>query len=263
MRLASQLGTVIMMGSIAVGGCSADDGAPVRVDEEIRGGQVAPDSNGVGLLWLLDGGTCSGTLVTPDVVLTAGHCITSHVGGFLTGVGGPLPEGADPRDNGMTLYRVNDYVRYDDGSRTFLPDVAVVHLATPVPAGDMTPIPRSRTRVPNGTTCTTVGYGRDDAGVAGARRQATVTVTDFTAIAYVASGIDGQIDLGDSGGGLFCNGELVAATWARSANAVWPENKRAAFARIDVVQLWIDGKIASWSNVTRWPPSNPLPTGER
>ena len=59
-------------------------------DDAIQGGRRDPRHAAVGLVWMRGGGLCSGALVAPDVVLTAGHCVTQPIEGFYLGRGAAL-----------------------------------------------------------------------------------------------------------------------------------------------------------------------------
>ena len=70
------LGAVATVLSIGTVPATAEDGAaPVR---EVVGGQLAPTGKFPWMVRLTMG--CGGTLIAPDVVLTAGHCITGGTG---------------------------------------------------------------------------------------------------------------------------------------------------------------------------------------
>jgi secreted trypsin-like serine protease len=67
--------------TVAAGGCTASDVETTAQD--VIGGTVTPEGlyPGVGALYLssLGGINCTGTLIAPDVVLTAGHCLDPFI----------------------------------------------------------------------------------------------------------------------------------------------------------------------------------------
>src|SRR5882762_9310262 len=80
--------------ALALGGCaSADgtDGAGEDVQQTsgaIQGGAADSAHPEVGIIYTTDDSFCSGTLIAPTVVLTAGHCV-GNVEGFYLGAGEP------------------------------------------------------------------------------------------------------------------------------------------------------------------------------
>src|SRR5205823_4730372 len=69
-------------------GCGAVDDAPASDESSIQGGHADSDDPAVGMIWLEGGGFCSGVLISPSVVMTAGHCVADGpIAGFYTGAG--------------------------------------------------------------------------------------------------------------------------------------------------------------------------------
>ena len=89
----------VMLGLLLTG-CSAaeqSEPSPGAVDQPIIGGTQPPAGTAEGQGWVMvnrAGGTCSGTLMRNDMVLTARHCTTTDANNF-----GPV-------DNNMANYTV-------------------------------------------------------------------------------------------------------------------------------------------------------------
>jgi secreted trypsin-like serine protease len=198
-------------------------------------------------------GVCSGVLVAPDVVLTAGHCSEIDAQAVLVGsVDYAVPTGR--------LIAIAKVIAYPDWQHAF--DVAVVVLAEPVVdvtpraiADDCTPANAGELRV--------VGFGLDDPGGSGAStalESALVTIDDATcttdpacrsAIApdaeLVAGGNGATACFGDSGGPLLAPAAasgapavLVGVVSRSTGEAATPCESPSVYVRADVVAPWIE-----------------------
>src|SRR5689334_20638547 len=87
-------------------GCGAVDDAPAGDEASIQGGRADADDPAVGLLWLDGGGFCSGVLISPSVVLTAGHCVGPPIEGFYTGAGRKTTVVSEDPSGGLTRHAV-------------------------------------------------------------------------------------------------------------------------------------------------------------
>jgi hypothetical protein len=146
---------------------------------------------------------CSGSLVAPDVVLTAAHCLA------VFGEEGPYEVYLGPTllprpGEGGRFVRVTQAVahpRYDPATHAW--DAALLRLATPVTdvAPFRLPAPGDAPVAP-GDTVRAVGYGdtKDPGQPAGRRRQGLLRVTGVSAGAFQAGPAPAMSCVGDSGG---------------------------------------------------------------
>jgi MYXO-CTERM domain-containing protein len=194
-----------------------DAGAPGEARRPIINGQVDETHKAVVALTVSDWGQtfsfCSGTVIGPRAVLTAGHCIDesgispSQMKVFF---GTSVGDGSTSIQVTSATVHPQYYVRNDGAPMN---DVAVVTLAQDAP---VQPVAWQRTPLPDitGKTVTLVGYG-----VTNAARQSgdgTRRVVDLQVVNYDETFIyygDGQRGTcqGDSGGPMFAdmNGTLT------------------------------------------------------
>jgi hypothetical protein len=233
-------------------GCGAAPTRQADEDQSIQGGARDPADAAVGLVWLAGGGFCSGSLIAPDVVLTAAHCAREPVTAFYTGEGRPTTDLHVNPVGGMKRWPVIDRVAwpgYSDsaGCPSRALDVGLLLLQKPVTGARPLALagapPRAR------TTCRTVGYGiHDDArGVETLeqKRRADVTVLSVDASAVLVEWKSGISDHGDSGGPLLCGGQLVGDT-SCGVDGSFPDHTETWYARTDRARDWIDAQLGAW-----------------
>ncbi len=149
------------------------------------------------------GGICSATLVSPRVLLTAGHCLDPS----LEGAGSMTVKATNKADDSnlksTDFIDVTKQARHPQYGGEGAHDLGLLLLAS-VPSGVT---PRSVLRAPPspwaGQSLRLVGYGRTavSANDSGTRRSATITVSSASAdlVEFGSAGASG-ICLGDSGG---------------------------------------------------------------
>lgn len=182
-----------------------------------------------GVPWVNE--SCTGNLIAPDIVLTAGHCFDVAQGEmdanpsvrmdtFYVGQGVALPNGDDdwqPAAANMKAYKVDAFARPPGyAPATSCPpsdlDIAVAHLATPVVG--VTPLGLATSPPPVGATVTTIGFGvhpTSDAGAPAGVQQCCVEtcVVDCTCLQSTC----GCKDVSNYGGVCVCNDPTVSPAY--------------------------------------------------
>lgn len=228
---------------------------PVLWDQPIVGGTNVQPGNWPDTVAVLGNqGVCTGTLIAPDVVLTAGHCADIDPTAVIANT-------TDYTSTGGTRVSVQRTVAYPDWENTY--DVAVIVLAQPI----TTVQPRKL-----GTTCTfnsfepyvmvrLVGFGATDMegkATNSQLKEAMTAVTDpmcsggngcNTSVApggeFIAGG-SGTADscFGDSGGPVYLEtprGTVVVGAVSRGVNnAATPCGGGGIYVRTDKIVEWIE-----------------------
>lgn len=196
----------------------------------IFGGEVTNQHPEVGWIAYDEGFVCSAVLVTPTRAVTAAHCVYPFENdpSVLSVV-----FGTDPRPALVEGIGVASQYLAPDFTTTPSHDIAVLELAAEANVG---PVPYRTLPLTDDdldAELTLVGYGlsnvadpEDDRP----RRQATVVLGEVDSLSVRWFSETSGLCYGDSGGGVFLNGELVAVATEGDADCA----TRGAGVRTDV-----------------------------
>jgi Trypsin len=249
---------------VATGACAPPAERTSARSQAVWGGKVEDGYAQVGMLEFTSGRIGTGTLVAPDVVLTAGHVIGGDIKAFYTGAGLATPPWASTASSeSMTRHDVAEKVKHPSyectsdcatwSGRSL--DVGLVRLKEAV--GGFTPIALDDVAPPRvGDDCTTVGFGLHllDAGGPDAealfdakrRRSAEERVVELLSDVIHVTWSSGIADHGDSGGPLFC-GQRLVGTVAYHTDGDDVDHRDEFYARVDAALPWIKETLARWT----------------
>jgi uncharacterized protein (TIGR03382 family) len=191
---------------------------------------------------------CSGTLIAPDVVLTAGHCIDTHPTEVLLG-------SVDYKKVGGEAIAVKSATAYPSWQTEFDVGVLVLdHPATAKPRAIASAC--SAKDLKPGNDVTVVGFGLTDAAGTGQNtklHQAKLAVVDpacTTDLAcnakiapageFVAGGDGIDACFGDSGGPIYLDDALIGVVSRGLGTSAKPCGGGGIYVRADRVVSWIE-----------------------
>jgi secreted trypsin-like serine protease len=240
---------ICLLGLIACGRAGdADLSAPETTtsteQDALQGGVADASDPAVGLLWIEAGGFCSGTLIAPDVVLTAGHCTETPIAAFYLGEGQAInaKNFTGPPTN-MRVLAVAESITHPDfvpNSCTTSPDIGLVRLAQP--ASGVHPVAFAKVEPAIGSSCTAVGFGmhtENGATTVEQKRSGQEKIEQLYSLSIQVGFAGALSDHGDSGGPLLCNGSIAGVTSCGNSDNVF-------YTRIDQTNDWIARTLAKW-----------------
>ncbi|RMH36534.1 MAG: hypothetical protein D6689_22430 [Deltaproteobacteria bacterium] len=230
--------------TIAAAGCAADAGgaSPAARRAAIVNGEADPYDFGVVALSFGGSSFCTGTVVSPHIVVTAAHCVDpAEIPDMWIKVGEHAASGVPiPVVDGVV------HAEYDGGSN----DIALLVLAAPAP---VRPWPVNRTAFDAswlGREVRLVGYGVTDpnGGGGGRKREGIAAISNFDALDFAYASAPAQTCFGDSGGPAFVlvDGVEVLAGVTSRGDADCAEI--GIDTRVDVYADWIDTYVALYED---------------
>lgn len=233
------------LAAATVAACSdpaaTDDSAAVA--QGIVGGTEARAYEGAALVDIEQNGQvrsiCSGALIAPRVVLTAGHCVVGNATGFRLTF--PYATGGAQRARSSKRGIVYDYTSTSGNVNPNQRDVALVVLDTPVKLRVFPKVAREMV----GANVGVVKVGRIDNGRASntalfASTPMRVSPGNNSGFpySYISSEV---IQPGDSGGPNFVSGSSPPTIVAVNSGA---GGGTEVLARVDLLATWIDQRVA-------------------
>ncbi|MGD0529963.1 MAG: trypsin-like serine protease, partial [Polyangiaceae bacterium] len=170
---------------------------------------------------------CSGTLVGPYIVVTAGHCSVPEVV-----QGGHIAQGSSLADAGATIPIALAVAHPQFDLSTLTNDIAILVLASAAPA---TPVPLGTSPPAVGATVDLVGWGltAEDAGDSGQKRQGQSTVTSLASTTFDVASMPSQPCEGDSGGPALATSNGVEAVVGITSHGDSACVAGATYTRVD------------------------------
>lgn len=170
MRLLARAITVFGILAAGCAGPVGDDGVsdPESSADEVVGGKETFEHPEVGMVWK-GGGLCTGTLIRPNVVLTAAHCVTGSpkdedVSTVQPSYAFEIRASAEVKQRFAVdrAYAVPSAADFDGSQSWRKKDIALLRLATPVPATLAKPLRAAPSWPWPGARVALYGYGCTD-----------------------------------------------------------------------------------------------------
>ncbi|XP_018425980.1 PREDICTED: azurocidin [Nanorana parkeri] len=193
---------------------------------------------------------CGGSLVAPQFLMTAAHCLSGMNPSQVTVVLGA--HSLSSNEESRQTFRISQVFENGFNPQTLQNDILILRLDRAASLNsrvNVVNLPRVNETVPAGTQCVTSGWGRlgTQARIPELLQELNVTVTsgDLCRPNNICTGVfmrQAGICFGDSGGPLVCNGVIqgISSFIIRSCGSgVAPD----FFARVALFRDFIDGAI--------------------
>ena len=188
--------------------------------------------------------TCTGSLIGPDLVLTAAHCITDLSGsalGVLTGATAEYGQGAVGEGLEGILFAVSEVISHPDYDPLTLDfDVGLLRLSTPIDA-PMVPLATTLDATLLDMPARVVGYGGSNTPPPFHKQEGIVLVSELDAHKLTYTPGPSLTCSGDSGGPVFMDVEGVETLVAVTSSGDPDCADHGTAIRIDVVADFISG----------------------
>lgn len=215
--------------ALAEPGCASDPPErTARSSSAITQGSADTGDGAVVALVAASGVTaCTGTLVAPHMVLTAGHCTLAQVV-----EGASVVFGSSLNDPVATLPVTQAVTHPQFDPTTLANDVGILILASDAPVA---PVPLGTGAPDVGATLDLVGWGLTaaDAGDTGQKRQGTSAVTQVDATTFAVAAIPSQPCEGDSGGPALVTANGVTSIVGVTSHGDAACSQGATYTRVD------------------------------
>jgi V8-like Glu-specific endopeptidase len=201
---------------------------------------------------------CTGTLIAPNAVLTAAHCVDTPgepgCGATHIYVGW---NANNPSQDRLFQIRANGENPHPDyNSALFYNDLAILILEKPVPASMARPRALAYTsEIKGASSFLAMGFGHTDQGQYGIKYESPVALAGLTTYEIEAGGNGFDTCQGDSGGPLFYVGQFGANKGRLFLAGVTSHGgacgQGGVYTRVDVYKDWINGVLRQYGSETR------------
>jgi secreted trypsin-like serine protease len=219
-QLSQVLATSAFLASLSVGCGQADDSSSVQ---KVYGGTKVPTGKWQSTVGLSQGGSlyCTGTAISPTVVISAAHCAQGISASSVTVYAGEGKDGGYVKGQ----YKVKKIVKspkYTGGRGN---DISYLVLSTPLdwPASSYVPVLTDKKEISElnkvGAKAQIVGFGLRDGNAFGLKYEVTASVVKSisTSLSY-----DSATEIAIGGGGKdSCNGDSGGPVYGQLANGEW------------------------------------------